>query len=212
MSSLVAKPTSLLYFTKGTPAYMVGTRWAAALAKNTAILIRPGVATATYATLVRREALRARCHVRFIGDLDPEDLAIFLSLAYGDYRLRPRARSAVPIIHAGINDAWLDAAEAAMSSRHRPLGSFPECIAIDMNEAEQHFLRILENVGPPLEKWVGPRCARLLRGGLKIELEGVLNPELYRDSYVHALGHLLMDRRRSRGTGKHASKRAARAR
>jgi hypothetical protein len=208
LSTRVPNPTSLLYFTKGGPAHMIGTEWAAALPKRTAILIRSGVATTTYATIVRREALRARCRVRFMGDLDPEDLAIYLSLEYGGYRMRPSPRSAVPIVYAGINDAWIDAAEAALSSsRRRRSWPFPECVAIEMNGDEQRFLRTLEEVVPPLERWVGPRCARLLHAGMKIELEGVLNPNIYPASYLPAIAGLLTGRRHSPGVSKKQARR-----
>lgn len=92
-----ANPSGIIFATKECPAYWLGTDWKESISKSTALLVRHGVATATYAAMVRREALRAQNRVRFLGGLDPEDLSIFLSLAYGNYRMRPRRRSAVPI-------------------------------------------------------------------------------------------------------------------
>jgi hypothetical protein len=98
-----AKPRAPFYFTKPGSAYALFTHWKAIPAGAT-VVVRPGLQPARYAAVVGREAERCRRRVRFVGDLDPQDLAIYLSLAFGDHAMRPHARSAVPIVHVGVND------------------------------------------------------------------------------------------------------------
>jgi hypothetical protein len=168
--------------------------WPTAVPDDVGFIIRPGAVPQQYAGLVRREALRCRRPVRFIGDLDPQDLAVFLSLAFGDYRFRPKRETAVPIVYAGISDDWLEAAERALLPSAGNARSI-DFAKIELNPIERRFLSLLERVGPPLEEWVGPRCAGLLRGGHKIELEALLaKADLFDGSYAAGLRHVLVGR------------------
>src|SRR6185295_10619779 len=99
-----------------------------------------------------------------------------LSLAFGDHTMRPHARSAVPIVHVGVNDAWIAVAEKVFPRGYGGTSSsFADWAAIPMNDAERAYLSIVEQLGPPLEQWVGPRCASVLRSGRKFEIEAFLN-------------------------------------
>jgi hypothetical protein len=199
-SMRIGKPTAIYFFSKHDLPYTFATRWKAVLPNSVSLVVRPGVAPAHYAAMVRREAIRCRCRVRFVGDLDPQDLAIYLSLAFGDYSMRPNPRSAVPIVHAGINDLWLGAAERAFKADPQ-WSNLLEWATIPMTAAERRYLAVVEKLGPPLEKWVGPRCASLLHGGKKIEVEALLNAPADRSSYARALARLLRGPRHSRTRG-----------
>jgi hypothetical protein len=196
-SMRVPKPSAIYYFCKPDLVYALGTRWKAALPDDAILVMRTGVAAAHCAAIVRREAIRCRSRVRFVGDLDPQDLAIYLGLAFGDYSMRPNPRTAVPLVHTGINDAWLAAAERAFRADPR-WSNMLEWVALPMTVAEQSYLTVLEQLGPPLEEWVGPRCASLLRGGKKIEVEAFLNSPADPRSYARALGLPRRGPRRSR--------------
>jgi hypothetical protein len=198
VSSQVLKPRTLYYFAKTGPPYALITHWKGALPSNATILVRPGVQPLHYAAAVRREAERCRCRVRFVGDLDPQDLAVFLSLAFGDYTMRPHPRGAVPITHVGINDAWLIAAEKAFPTGYGGSAlEFIEWASIPLTKDEQRYLAVVEGLCRPLEQWVGPRCASLLRSGRKLELEAFLNRPPNPVPYKRALARLLGgDRRR----------------
>jgi hypothetical protein len=187
-----SNPRGIVYFTKQSIAGAFTTRWKNALPHDAMCITRSGVAPEHYAAVVRREANRCRCRVRFLGDLDPQDLAIHLSLAYGDHAMRPRSKSAVPIVHTGINDAWIAAAEKAWVSMEGSRStSFIDFATIPMNVNERRYLHVVEQLGPPLEKWVGSRCAGLLRDGRKIEVEAILDLPVHSESYVRALRRLL---------------------
>jgi hypothetical protein len=120
--------------------------------------------------------------VAFIGDLDPPALVQFVETA----------RMAAPRVHvayAGIDDAWIEQVEAGLA--HRRL----EHLLIPLDPGERALLLKLERA-IDLERLVGPRCAALLRGGRKLEIEGALNPRLYgRDHFRR-----LMKRIRSAAT------------
>jgi hypothetical protein len=183
----VATPRTLLYFTKSQPLSWLVTDWKEALPAKVEVIVHWGLVVDHQADRVRREASRCGRRIRFLGDLDPQDLATYLSLAFGGHRMRPR-KSAVPIVYAGINDAWLGAAESATKIQPQ---SFLDTGSIEMTDAEKRYLRVVEQLAPQLETWVGPRCAALLRSGRKIEMEAVLNPEIFRLGYIALLRKLL---------------------
>ena len=64
------------------------------------------------------------------------------------------------LLHGGVNDAWLDAMERALSQVGR-----------------------LERLRIPLEKLIGARGSAMLHSGYKIEIEGATNPAIYRRSH-----------------------------
>jgi hypothetical protein len=188
------KPRAIYYFTKGGAAHQLIAQWKA-LPRDATVVVRPGVQPARYAAAVRREARRCRSRVRFVGDLDPQDLAIYLSLAFGDYTMRPHARSAVPIVHVGVNDAWLAAADKAFPRGYGGTSSsFDDWAAIAMSDVERRYLEVVEQLGPPLEQWVGPRCASVLRSGRKLEIDAFLNRPPDPSRYARTLSRLLARR------------------
>jgi hypothetical protein len=187
-----ARPSTIFYFAKPGTAVQLASKWKTALPKNATCITRGALATAADAAIVRDEALRCKRRVRFFGDLDPQDLAIYLSLAFGSHTMRPQPATAVPILHTGINDAWLDAAEAAWPRRGEwSSRSFLDCAAIAMEDEQRRYLEVVEQLGPPLETWVGPRCAALLRQGTKIEVEAFLNLPVRSVPYARSLRRLL---------------------
>lgn len=97
------------------------------------------------------------CPLGFLGDLDPPDLLVFawLRAELGPERIQ----------FAGIRDELLSAASFAARS--------PERIALSASEVEA--LPLVDQLFPDLGALVGPRCEALLRGGEKVELEGLVH-------------------------------------
>lgn len=95
------------------------------------------------------------CELLFLGDMDPVDLMIF---AWLRARLWPK-----PINHIGVNDAFLAAVKI----------SSIKTLSMPCGPSEQASLAVLKKVLPDLRKTVGPKCARMLERGHKLELEGI---------------------------------------
>ena len=83
-----------------------------------------------------------------------------------------------PLLHGGVNDAWLDAMERASSQEGRL-----ERLRIPL---EKHEVRLLEKLdrAVDLEKLIGTRGFAMLHSGYKIEIEGATNPAIYRRSHA----------------------------
>jgi hypothetical protein len=147
------------------------------------LFYRYGPVMPPYAALVATEAKRRRLPVRFIGDLDPDDLLVFLSLAV---RLR---KWNVVVQYAGIDDAWLASCEATRRA------SWPaDSALIELRPFEIKILRRLETLPVPWERLIGPSAMALLRRGFKLELEGATNPCFYKPAHHRTLRRLLSGR------------------
>ena len=93
----------------------------------------------------------------FLGDMDPADLMIFCWLRA---RLRPKR-----VVHLGVSDSYLTELQVQL----------PESFILRCSPSEQKSHPLLDKVFPDLRATVGPKCARLLKRGLKIELEAVVS-------------------------------------
>ena len=155
--------------------------------KHLLSMVRGGVLTLGYWRWIRDAAKQARLPLCFVGDLDPYDLTTFLVLRSGDPDLRRPGRQALPITFAGIDDSWLELCEGHLLPRMR--GELP---VIKMAGLELEHRDIVLHLAPWLLDLVGPRCADLLRSGMKLEVEGASNPSFYDEGFHPALrAHLL---------------------
>lgn len=89
----------------------------------------------------------------------------------------------------GIDDAWLSIAEKHFTDVPWGGKAFESAIAIAMDSAEVAYLNAVRSLVPSLQAVCGPRCDDILRKGMKIEIEPLLDPALYNDSYPEALLH-----------------------
>lgn len=140
-----------------------------------------GIPSPRRCDLLRAHAMATGASWRFVGDLDPLDLTVFASLRVGGSPLRGRPRTAVPVVYCGIDDPWLRLCEQRLG--HRELRS----VLIRQDPAERRLLTKLQTAGVDVDKLVGPRCAAILRGGLKLEIEGATNAVLYGKGMMSAL-------------------------
>lgn len=97
--------------------------------------------------------LIGRRPLTFLGDLDPVDLLVFAWL-------RAKLRS-TPVIHLGINEAFLKALGRVSVGR----------LTIPLAPSEQESLPFLKETLPELFFTIGPTCAKLLERGRKVELD-----------------------------------------
>jgi len=93
----------------------------------------------------------------FLGDMDPVDLLVFAWLCAS---LRPKR-----IAHLGVNDAFLRALKVGST----------KSLSTPCVPSERESLTLLKKVLPDLRHTVGPKCARMLERGEKLELEAILS-------------------------------------
>jgi len=169
-------PGRVRYLTKST-FLTTGEAWEA-LAGNSSLFTRCGVVSRVHADVVRREVKRMRAtELAVIGDLDPLDLTVLLSLACGGVGKGLATRS-IPVLWRGVRDDWR--AECDRARRRTGYRSEP---TIQMTEFEQRHWERLEGLDVPWEQIIGPHSAALLRSGRKLELEGASKPAIYGDGF-----------------------------
>jgi hypothetical protein len=154
-----APPRHLLYVTK-----LAIHRWLVGLLHPADPLLLYGHGGLPSAAVCRHVAATARhfeIPVLFLGDLDPGDLTVLLALQRGGPGLT--SGEALAVRHLGVGDLWL-----RRFRRQVPSAS------IELSPAERDHLRLLKEIAPGLEALLGPRAMRLLDGGRKIEVEGLL--------------------------------------
>jgi hypothetical protein len=180
------RPKRLLYFTKD----FLLKQWLqqGPLPGGLAAVVRPGLCTPNYCAWLRREAAAVKLPVLFIGDCDPYDLTVFLSLQRGSDDLVKAGDTAVPVRFLGVDDRWLALCAAAFSP---PEGGNPDfkLVLNEMTPIERHHLEVLLKVAPEIERLVGPRCMQILLAGRKLELEGACSRSLYAAGFCQKLLH-----------------------
>ena len=173
------RPTRVFFFTK----VWLPRMWLRSdvYPQRTDSIVHYGMPSRRQRELLRAHSSLAGAALRFVGDLDPLDLTVFASLQAGGAPLRGDAAPAVPVAYAGIDDPWLSICERRL--RGRQLAS----VCIRQDATEKKLLRELERAGVDLEALIGPRCAALLHGGLKLEIEGASHAEIYGKDVIREL-------------------------
>ncbi len=93
----------------------------------------------------------------FLGDLDPQDLLVYVWLRAG---LRQKE-----IQFLGVSDSYLEKLKVVI----------PDTFVMHCSASERRSMALLTTVFPDLEQVVGKRCHELLSDGRKIELEAVVS-------------------------------------
>ena len=141
--------------------------------ERTDAMVHFGMPSRRQCELLRAHASATDTVMRFAGDLDPLDLTVFRSLQSGGAPLRARAAPAVPVAYSGIDDGWLEICQRRLGSR--PLAT----VCIRQDATEKKLLTELVRAGVDIDGLVGPKCAALLRSGIKLEIEGASNAAIY---------------------------------
>lgn len=166
-----ARPRRIFFFTK----VWLPRMWLRSdcYPERTDAIVHYGMPSRRQCELLRAHARATSLPLRFVGDLDPLDLAVFRSLRSGGAPLRARAAPALPVAYAGIDDEWVEICERRLGGR--PLAT----VCIRQDATEKKLLAQLVRGGIDLAALVGPRCAALLLSGLKLEIEGASNAAIY---------------------------------
>jgi hypothetical protein len=88
------------------------------------------------------------------------------------------------VSYLGVSDAWLLRCEQDLTSR--PVGSFRR-VCIPLEAAERDALAHLLGMSIDWVSVIGPSALSLLQSGVKLELEGASNPDLYSAAFVQGL-------------------------
>jgi hypothetical protein len=119
----------------------------------------------------------------FVGDLDPLDLVTYASLTL--------PQGPVAISYLGVSDTWLRSCVRDLASAAGPPFS---SLCIPMTPVERSSLERLWQLPIDWASILGPECIALLKSGVKLELEGASNPDLYSRAFVEHLLALLFQR------------------
>lgn len=135
-----------------------------------AVVWKCGPLGAGHRAVVRAVAADLNAPIRFVGDLDPLDLVTYATMI-------DRSESwPVPVSYFGISDAWIEQCERDLASRP---GMSLRSVSIPMEGEERAAWASIESSPLPWSDAIGQRTSALLTSGLKLELEGASNPDLY---------------------------------
>jgi hypothetical protein len=143
------------------------------LPARASVITRYSPVPATYVDVVRCEMRRMQTpELTVVGDLDPLDLTVLLSLACGGLGANV-PRRAIPVQWRGVRDDWLNACDRA-----RRKNAWRGEAGITMTAFERRHWARLKAFDVPWSRIIGERSMALLDGGQKMELEGVSNPAI----------------------------------
>jgi hypothetical protein len=135
------------------------------LPKSTTLLAHYRVCMPALCERIARECPSGR--LDFVGDLDPLDLTVYLTLAS---RLK---KHGVTVRHVGVNGAWVERARKHLATPWK-LPTIP------MSGPERKHYALLKSFRFDWEAVIGAEAVALLDSGEKLELEGATNPAFYR--------------------------------
>lgn len=164
-----SKPTQFLFITKSTLLQRIHDDLHR-FPPGWVIASRPGIPGAAHARAISTLAHQLELPIRFVGDISPFDLHVFL-----EYR-RLLATEGARIEWAGIGPSWLDACGRLGPAVHARL----ELTSVE----EKHRDQLVESV-PALPALIGQRPWAILQAGAKITLESAsgvaaYGPRIYR--------------------------------
>jgi hypothetical protein len=147
----------------------------------------PDITVRMYFALLDDEEMAGGRPGWFIGDLDPQDLAIYLGLVAGGDDMKPGAGGWGDLGYAGIDDDWMELAERHFVLAPWSSESFENAVTIEMSGAEREYWNALTMLVPNLSALVGERAFSILTRGAKIEIDALLNPRLFSEQYPKAV-------------------------
>jgi hypothetical protein len=145
------------------------------------VLVRASPMLPVYSRIVASELARVAVPLQFVGDLDPEDLCTFFTLRE---QLMSFGVTKSDISYLGIGDAWLSLCEASS------VGRLPTLV---FSRSEGRLLDLLYSNVEDFEDTVGRRSCALLQKGVKLELDGALNPAFYKADFEGLVRRHLRD-------------------
>jgi hypothetical protein len=186
-----AAPKHILYLTKELVLHRLTEGFYRGFPSQVAVVVHPGVATSPHCSLISACATAWGSDVWFLGDLDPQDLAIYASLCLGGDPFTEHSASRLKVGYAGINDAWIETAESCFKDASWGGDGFLDVISTPLAIAEKRYLNAVLPLIPNHEVLLGRRCSELLMSGRKIETEALLNMTFFDRRYRRRVRSLL---------------------
>jgi hypothetical protein len=177
-------PKRYLFVTSDAVRFTILTKWDDVLAPEFGVMCAEVAPTVAELAVIRRETLRTRRALRFVGDLSPAALTILLWLAHGgDFSVRERIRTATE--YAGIGDVWLRVAkECFQPTAAVGVAAFERTVMIEMNGEQRAFWGVLKASWPGVLRVIGPRCSAHLDEGRWVAVEALLRRESFTPEYA----------------------------
>lgn len=166
------KARRTLFVTKGV--FYRRLAWEDILPEDSIILGRYGLPTATTRREISAYFSRAPTAI-FVGDLDPLDLHVYLTLREDTPALR----------YGGLNDACLD-----FLKRNLKRGRRLERLMLPMGPNERRHFSILDSM-VDVAALMGPWSREVFRHGLKLELEAATSVPEFKPGYLKAFRQFL---------------------
>jgi hypothetical protein len=166
------KPRRTLLVTKGV--LYRSWAWQEILPEDSIILGRYGIPTTTTRKEISAYFSRAPVAI-FVGDLDPLDLHVYLTLREDTPALR----------YGGLNDACLE-----FLQRNLKRGRRLERLMLPMGPNERRHFAILDSM-VDVAALMGPWSREVFRHGLKLELEAICNLDWFKSGYFKAFRQFL---------------------
>jgi hypothetical protein len=161
-----------VYVTKGV--FLRRLMWEECLPDDSIILCRYGLPTATFRREISAYFSKTRSAI-FVGDLDPLDLHVYLTLREDTPALR----------YGGLNDSSLDFLERNLKRNQRL-----DTPTLSMGPMERRHFAILDSM-VDIAALIGPRSRDLLRSGRKLELEGATNVNYFKRGHLETFRSFL---------------------
>jgi hypothetical protein len=137
--------------------------------------------TPAHAALIACQATKHNLNVAFVGDLDPWDLFIYLSLGVSLFPF------GVDVDYVGINSNWLQ-----LCRRNGNAHVKQDAHLIDLDPFERAVFRQLQKLPVNWNKIIGRAAVNLLNDGQKLELEGATNPHQYLRKHRREVKEILL--------------------
>ena len=154
--------------------------------RNLSMFVRSGAfVTPAHASLIACEARRQNSDVFFIGDLDPWDLTVFLTLVT---ELR---QYSIPVHYLGVGEQWIESCNATRARSWRAID-----VTIKFSRFEARLFSKLKALAVPWDRIIEHSGLRILEDGAKLEIEGAINPAIYTKAHQHAIRSLVIGRGR----------------
>jgi len=124
-------------------------------------------------------------HVCFIGDLNAQDLAAFMTF---DAFLKKRRRK---LLYAGVSDPWITLGRSSLKT-HMVMDS----LFVPQSSIDRERWQLTKRLYPQLKTLIGREGTSLLDRGLSLAQEAVCNRAFFRRGYKERVTALLLSQGR----------------
>lgn len=151
------------------------------------VIVCPVLPARWHCGIIRYVVNQGEGNLRFVGDLDPLDLGIYLCLQRGGNDTNSHPRTRVPVQWSGVCGQWLSESVRHLREEHLgPLGRAIESLEQPMSAFEERATSVLMRIAPNLFREIDQQSVDVLRRNHKVEVDSLLNDALYITSHRKA--------------------------